>query len=100
MSSSAIELDVSILSTTPGPVLNVAEPLTFACNVQDGTEEYSYQWSSTCTGNCFVTSQMSQSVTRDALLSSDSGNHTCTVLDSAGNSGSDSMTISVIGKEY
>ena len=91
---------MSIVSTPPGPVLNVAQPLAFACHTQGGTEEYFYQWSSNCTGNCFVASQISQSLMRDALHSSDSGNHTCTVLDSAGNSGSSSIIISAIGKEY
>ena len=98
MSSAAIELDVTIASTVFGPILNVAGLLTLTCQAQGGTEEFSYQWSSTCTGSCFITDQVSRSVTRDALRSSDSGNHTCVVLDSAGNSGTGSVTISVIGK--
>ena len=98
ISFSAIELDVTIVSAVSGPVLNVAEPLTLTCQATGGTEEYFYQWSSTCTGSCFIADQMSQSVMRDALRSSDSGNHTCVVLDNAGNSGTANVTFSVIGK--
>ena len=63
---------------------------------------YSYLWFSTCTGNCFLNSnsRMSRVITRNALRSVDSGVYTCSVTDNAGNSGSNSTEVEVIGKIY
>ena len=40
---------------------------------------------------------ITQIITRDALRSTDSGHYTCTVTDNAGNNGSDSTQVEVIG---
>ena len=90
-------LDVNVTSSPAGPDVNAAESLTLTCEVTGGTEEYSYQWSSNCTGNCFLTSQTTMSVSQEALQSIDSGNHTCAVMDSAGNTGSGSTIINTQG---
>ena len=84
------------------PVLNniitAAQSLSINCEVFGGTGVYSYQWSSNCTGSCFITGQVSAEVMTNAARSSDSGVHSCTVSDDAGNSGSGSTVISVEGK--
>lgn len=63
---------------------------------------YSYLWSSTCTGSCFLNNNNRNShvIYRDALHSIDSGIYRCSVTDSAGNPGSNSTEIMVAGKIY
>ena len=95
---SAYELDVSVVSIPDGPQISAASSLALTCQVVGGSGVYFYQWSSTCTLDCFIAGQTTQSVTRDALRSTDSGNHTCAVSDDAGNSGSHSVLVSVTGK--
>ena len=90
-------LDVAVISSLSGVEQNVAESLTLTCQAEGGTGIYSYQWSSDCTGDCFVTSQDTQTIAQDALHSTDSGNHTCTVTDSAGNAGSVTIQIQTGG---
>ena len=100
--TTAVYLGVNIVSEPEGPEIRAAESVTFICHVTGGTGMYSYLWSSTCTGNCFLNSnnQMSQMITRDALRSVDSGVYTCSITDNAGNSGSNSTEVEVIGKIY
>ena len=58
----------------------------------------SYEWTSTCSGDCFVLRQsQAGNVTTQYLKAADAGTHTCTVTDSVGNSGSSSTTISTTG---
>ena len=90
-------LNVTVMSSLSGVEQNVAESLTLTCQAEGGTGIYTYQWSSDCTGDCFVTNQDAQRVSRDALHSIDSGNHTCTVTDSAGNAGNDTIHIQTGG---
>lgn len=94
----ARELYVAVQSNHPGQDITPAETLILTCQVEGGTGYYSYQWSSNCSGNCFVTNQTSMTVVREGLRSTDSGNHTCTVDDDAGNSGDGSVLINVKGK--
>ena len=56
-------------------------------------------WTSTCTGSCFVLAQSSQGlVRRDVLHAVDSGNHTCSVVDDVGNTGSATVEVQVSGR--
>ena len=91
---------MTIVSIPSGPEINAAESLTLSCQASGGTGVYSYQWSSTCTGNCFLSSMnaVTQTVSRDATRSADSGLYTCTVTDTAGNNGTDFTEIQVVGK--
>ena len=57
-----------------------------------------YHWTSTCTGKCFVLLGRTPTLTESSLHSIDSGNHTCTVTDALGNSGTASTEIVVSGK--
>ena len=53
---------------------------------------------STCSGDCFVLQQSSQEIVmRDVLHSVDSGNHTCSVVDDVGNTGSTTVEVLVSG---
>ena len=72
--------------------------LSLTCQAFEGSGVYTYQWFSNCSGDCLISGQMVQSVNRDAVRSTDSGNHTCSVVDDAGNSGSSSVFISITGK--
>ena len=94
----AVNLIVEVVGTPMGPVVNAADSLTLLCRAAGGTNTYSYQWSSNCTGNCFVDGQTGHELIRDALRSTDSGNHTCVVTDDAGNTGSESIMIGVQGR--
>ena len=91
---------MSIVSEPDGPEIKAAESVNLTCQATGGTGMYSYLWSSTCTRNCFLNtnSQMSRMITRDALQSVDTGVYTCSVTDNAGNSGSNSTEVEVIGK--
>ena len=82
-----------------GPDINAAEMLSLSCQASGGTGVYSYQWSSSCMGGCFLSGRnvITPTITRDAARSADSGFYTCTVTDNAGNNGSDSTEIEVTG---
>ena len=58
-----------------------------------------YEWTSTCSGGCFVIGQSrAATVGTHYLKAVDSGTHTCTVTDSVGNRGSASVSIATTGK--
>ena len=58
-----------------------------------------YEWTSTCSGECFVLRQSgAATVSTQCLKAVDSGTHTCTVTDSVGNQGSASVNVSASGK--
>ena len=92
-------LHVSIVSRPEGPEILAADSASLSCQAIGGSGIYSYQWSSTCSGNCFLSSSnmASQTITRVAARSTDSGLYMCTVNDNAGNSGSNSTEIQIIG---
>ena len=53
-----------------------------------------YEWTSTCSGGCFVLGQSrAATVGTQYLKAVDSGTHTCTVTDGVGNRGSSSVNI-------
>ena len=92
-------ISVNLVSRPSGLDINAAESLSLTCQASGGTGAYSYRWSSNCTGNCFLSSGnvVTQTVTRDPVRSADSGFYTCRVTDNAGNNGSNSTQIQVIG---
>lgn len=93
-------ISVILVSRPVGPEINAAESLSLSCLASGGTSVYSYQWSSTCTSGCFLNSRsvIIPTATRDAARSTDSGLYTCTVTDNAGNSGTNSTEVDVVGK--
>ena len=94
----AYELNTTIISSRPDNTYSAATDLSLECQVSCGIGGYSYQWSSDCTGDCFIASQNASLVSRSALHSTDSGNHTCIVVDGVGNMGSETMSINVVGE--
>ena len=87
--------------TLDPPSYRAASPLTLTCEVQ-GVDDYLglyYQWSSTCSGNCFVRTgfQSVGTLSTPHLHSYDTGVHTCTVY-AFGIVGSASISINVVGK--
>ncbi len=62
-------------------------PVTLTCQVEGATGSVTYQWTSTCTGACFIFHTLGRkpSVTQPFLRASvDDGTHTCTATDSDG----------------
>ena len=56
-------------------------------------------WNSTCNGSCFVLQQLTQEVIMTNVLhSTDSGNHSCTVVDDVGNTGHATIEMHVVGE--
>ena len=56
-------------------------------------------WNSTCNASCFVLQQLTQEVIMtDVLHSTDSGNHSCTVVDDVGNTGHVTIEMHVVGE--
>lgn len=71
--------------------------ISLRCNAAGTAGSVMYQWNSTCGGGCFVKGT-SQTVSRERLGSYDAGLHTCVINDDAGNTGTATTYISVIGK--
>lgn len=92
-------ISVNLVSRPVGPEVFAAGPLSLSCQASGGTGLYSYQWSSTCTGGCFLNSRniITSMVARDAARSADSGLYSCTVTDNAGNNGTNSTQVEVVG---
>ena len=83
----------------PKQYIAASGPFTFICNVQGATEEpLTYRWSSTCLGCPFSTAK-SVSVYRAALRSTDSGIHTCNVIEeNTGRCGNGSFQMTIVGR--
>ena len=79
------------------PYYRPASPVSLTCHAPDATGSASYRWSSTCS-SCFASSSTSQTINHIILKSIDAGVHTCTVVDSNGNTGSDSTEMRLIGR--
>ena len=76
-----------------------ASAVTLTCLTNVGVNEgLLYEWSSTCTGSCFVRGGTTRSISTSYLHSYDSGVHTCVVYDGVGCSGNASVTMNVVGK--
>ena len=92
-------LDVQILVDPPGVQHQASSSLNLTCTVSGlATAPLTYQWTSTCSGNCFVLQNEESTVFSNALHSIDSGNHTCSVTDALGNIGTAITEIVVEGK--
>ena len=92
-------LGVTIQSTGTG---QVGTSHQLACQIGNGPVAsigaVVYEWTSTCSGECFVLRHPGEAVVSTQYLKAvDSGTHTCTVTDSVGNQGSASMNISATG---
>ena len=87
------------MSAPSGPTYQAATPVNVMCRVSgDYYTPVTFQWSSTCTGDCFILDSNLPNVNQSALHSIDSGLHTCTVIDAVGNTGSASIRMNVVGK--
>ena len=86
--------------TLDPPSYRAASALTLACVVEDvdQTADFHYEWSSTCTGSCFVGGITTANVSTPYLHSYDTGVHTCTVYDVLGCVGNASIVVNVVGK--
>ena len=72
--------------------------MTLTCSADPRFGPFSTTWTSTCAGDCFILQQSSQSsVSTIVLHAADSRNHTCTVTDDVGNTGSASLFMRVSG---
>ena len=99
----AVDLDVYIVREPDlgGDKYPVGSPLTLTAGISgDYTAPLSYQWTSTCDGECFVAGGSTKSLNRYALRSVDSGWHTCVVTDYLGNSGTAQTIINATGVLY
>ena len=98
----AAPLSVSIIGS-PDPrihrVYQAGTKVRLECITNFDAGYFSYQWSSTCTGNCFILQQTTRPIVeRDILHAVDSGSHTCTVTDDIGNTANATITMTVSGK--
>ena len=60
-----------------------------------------YEWTSTCSGECFVLRQSGvATVSTEYLKAVDAGTHTCTVTDRVGNRGNATVMISTTGDSF
>ncbi len=80
------------------PNYRAASSVTLRCVASGTTGHVTYRWSSTC-GSCFASSSSSQNISETVLRSRDAGVHTCSVTDSLGNTGSDVITMNIVGKQ-
>ena len=90
---------LTVTVMTSGTTYHVATSVTLICQVGlEAVQPVSYQWSSSCTGQCSIDGQTDDTITISLLRSTDSGTHTCTVTDNVGNSGNGSLNFNVTGK--
>ena len=97
-------LPVTILASNTSQPENgayqVGSSLTLTCQAQGGHAPITYNWNSTCMGQCFVLEEIVDTITKNALHSIDSGSHTCSAMDYTGRSGNDTVSITVSGWSY
>ena len=79
------------------PYFRPATSVTLTCHVEMATGDVSYLWSSTGS-NSFIVGLTSSTVSKMILTSDDAGNHTCFATDSAGNTGSNTIVMQLIGE--
>ena len=72
-------------------------PLTLVCRAV--VERAFYHWTSTCPKNCFAKNVVSGGggISTDFLKSTDSGDHTCSITGSKEETGTDTVTVIVVG---
>ena len=82
-----------------GPVYAPGSSVQLMCSVDGPFPITVTRWNSTCTGDCFVLQQSAQqSIMKSILQATDAGNHTCTIIDDVGNTGSATVEVLVSGK--
>ncbi len=88
--------------TLSPPYFRIASSIVLKCVVPGSAGQVSYNWSSDCSGNCFVNGQTTRSVGTRILQPSDSGVHTCTARDFVGvdciRNASASLDMTIVGK--
>ena len=90
------------MSDPPGPNYEAASSVELSCQFESAEiffEPVRYEWTSTCTGDCFVLGSTAATITQLVLRSIDVGTHTCMAVDSVGNIGVATTDISVYGEE-
>lgn len=100
LSNAAVELNVSLSSSPPGPIYQAASPVNLTCEPVGFflSPIQSAEWNSTCAGSCFVLGQTGPVVTRAAIRAVDGGVHSCMITDALGNRGSGEIGITVSGE--
>ena len=78
------------------PLFRAASSVTLRCVAEGASGSVNYWWSSTCS-SCFAFSSDSSTISEQFLRSKDSGNHTCTARDTAGNTGSYVQQMTITG---
>lgn len=92
-------LQTGIAVNPTGINRQASSSINLTCSVQGMfVAPLSYMWKSTCSENCFVLLATESTITKKSINSIDSGNHTCTVIDAVGNSGTSTIQIAVKGK--
>lgn len=82
-----------------GPEYTPGSAVQLRCSVDGPFTAAVTVWNSTCSGDCFVLQQSAQEVIMKTIVHGvDSGNHTCTIVDDVGNTGSATIVIRVTGK--
>ena len=85
----------SSFSQSP-PFYRAGSALTLSCEVKEEVGPL-YEWTSTCSGNCFVRGRTTKEVSTRYLHSYDSGVHTCTVHTRSW-TGNVTIIVNVVGK--
>ena len=99
-------MSINVVYTGPSgdllrpPNYRPGSSITIQCVVEGATGSVRYVWSTTCTSsNCFVRNGYTGSTLRDSFLRyDDTGDHTCTVMDGIGNTGTSTAVVNVQGK--
>ena len=81
------------------PYYRPATSINLTCLAHGTTGTVNYEWYSTCT-DCFVSSSTSRVISDAILQSNDAGVHTCTAVDSSGNTGNKSTEMNLIGEVF
>ena len=92
-----MQVNISSNPVTITGVYQAGSSVTLTCQAYGGYPPLTYNWNSTCDGNCFVLDEGTQSVQDSSLHSGDGGVHTCSVTDYVGCTGSATIQMTVSG---
>ncbi len=99
----ALKVSIRVTYTSPDqyphynlPNFRASSSVTLRCIAEGASGSVEYRWSSTCSA-CFASNSNSASISEQFLRSRDNGEHTCTVRDAAGNSGSYTQQMNIKG---
>lgn len=100
---SALKVSVRVSYTSPDqipyyspPNFRVASSVALQCIAEGASGSIGYRWTSTCS-SCFASNSLSARINEQFLRARDTGEHTCTARDSAGNSGSYTQPMKITG---